>query len=98
LEFNNEIIYELIDEEKKERIQHFANLNLLTQKDVKHGDLLYKINSFHSIGQNSELFSNFRNKRLIDIKVPVNDIFTLRKGNEEVHIEFINDDVFKTLY
>ena len=95
LEFNNEIIYELMDEEKNERIQHFANLNLLTQKDVKHGDLLYKINSFHSIGPNSELFNSIKNKKLPDLKVPVNDILTLRKGNEEVHIEFKNDDIFK---
>ena len=95
LEFNNEIIYELIDEEKNEKIQHFANLNLLTQRDIKRGDQLYKINSFHSIGSNSELFSSFRNKILMELKIPVNDILTLRKEKEEVHIEFINDDIFK---
>jgi len=95
VEFNNETIFELINEEKNEGIEHFANLNLLTQKDVIRGNTLYKVNSFHNIHSNSGLSKSLQYKTLTDIKVPFNDILTLRKGNEEIHIEFIPKNIFK---
>ena len=95
VEFNNETIFELINEEKNEGIEHFANLNLLTQKDVIRGNTLYKVNSFHNIHSNSGLSKSLQYKTLTDIKVHFNDILTLRKGNEEIHIEFIPKNIFK---
>lgn len=95
IEFNNETIFELLNEETKESIEHFANLNLLTQKDVMRGGILYKVNSFHNFYSNSGLSKSLQYKTLTDIKVPFNDILTLRKGNEEIHIEFILNDIFK---
>lgn len=95
VEFNNEMIFELINEEKKESLEHFANLNLLTQKDVMRDDTLYKVNSFHNIHSNSGLSKSLHYKTLTDIKVPFNDILTLRKGNDEIHVEFIPNDIFK---
>ena len=95
IEFNNETIFELINEEKKESVEHFTNLNLLTQKDVMRGDILYKVNSFHNIHSNSGLSKSLQYKTLTDIKVPYNDILTLRKGDDEIHVEFILTDIFK---
>ncbi|MBC8488687.1 MAG: ThiF family adenylyltransferase [Ignavibacteria bacterium] len=95
IEFNNETIFELLNEETKESIEHFANLNLLTQKDVMRGGILYKVNSFHNFYSNSGLSKSLQYKTLTDIKVPFNDILTLRKGNDEIHVEFISNDIFK---
>ena len=95
IEFNNETIFELLNEETKESIEHFANLNLLTQKDVMRDDILYKVNSFHNFYSNSGLSKSLQYKTLTDIKVPFNDILTLRKGNDEIHVEFISNDIFK---
>jgi len=95
IEFNNEMIFELINEETKDSIEHYANLNLITQKDVIRGDTLYKVNSIHNIHSNSGLSKRLQNKKLTDIKIPFNDILTLRKGNEEIHVEFKPMNIFK---
>jgi molybdopterin/thiamine biosynthesis adenylyltransferase len=55
IEFNNEIVYELNDENNKPVKEFFANLNLMSVKDVKTADgnlLSYK--SFHNFNANSE--------------------------------------------
>lgn len=95
IEFNNEVVYELVDESKKESKEFFGNLNLMSVKDVKknNGEIL-KIKSFHNFSSNSELAKKFQDKNLGELKIPYNDIITLRKGEDEVHIEFDNIEVF----
>jgi len=93
IEFNNEVVYQFLDE-KGISIDTYANMNLLTLKNIKKNDILYKINSFHKLESDSELTDKLKKKKLIDLKIPYNDILTLRKGNEEIHVEFINKDVF----
>jgi molybdopterin/thiamine biosynthesis adenylyltransferase len=94
IEFNNEVVYSLVNE-KGESIDSFSNMNLMTLKDIKKNDTLYKINSFHKLESNSELIKKLKDKKLIDLKIPYNDILTIRKGNEEVHLEFDYVKVFK---
>jgi len=94
IDFNNEVVYELTDD-KNNPVEFFANMNLLTQKDIKKGEVLYKINSFHSIGSESDRIKLLANVKLADMKIPHNDILTLRKGNKEVHISFNNMEIFK---
>jgi molybdopterin/thiamine biosynthesis adenylyltransferase len=94
IEFNNEVVYEMIDDKGK-KIEYFGNMNLMTLKDIKKKDSLYKINSFHKLGSDSETLKKLRNVKLDDLKIPFNDIITLRKGNKEIHLEFITKEVFK---
>lgn len=94
IEFNNEVVYELTDD-KNNPTEYFANMNLLTQKDIKKGDALYKINSFHRIGSDSDRIKMMTNVKLTELKIPYNDILTLRKGNKEVHISFNSMEIFK---
>lgn len=94
IEFNNEVVYELSDD-KNNSTEFFANMNLLTQKDIKKGDVLYRINSFHSIGSDSVILNKILNTRLIEMKIPFNDVLTLRKGNKEVQITFNKMEIFK---
>ena len=50
IEFNNEIVYELEDEVKKEVKEFYANLNLMSVKDVKlDGGNLLKLKTFHNL-------------------------------------------------
>lgn len=94
IEFNNEVVYELTDD-KNCAVEFNANMNLLTQKDIKKGDVLYRINSFHRISSDSELIMKIKNLKLVNLKIPFNDILTLRKGNKEVHLAFNNMEIFK---
>ncbi len=96
VEFNNEIVYELEDVNKKEFKEYFANLNLMSVKDVKleDGNLL-KIKSFHNLSSESELTKKLKDKKLADLKIPYNDIIILRKDNEETYLEFEYSEVFK---
>lgn len=96
IEFNNEVVYSLFDEEKKTEREFFANMNLLSVKDIKAGDTILKMNNFHRLNSNSELIKKVIDKKLINLKIPFNDIVTLRKGMKEVHLHFINIDVFKS--
>ncbi|MBI5404030.1 MAG: ThiF family adenylyltransferase [Ignavibacteriae bacterium] len=93
IEFNNEVVYEMTDE-KNNSIEFFANMNLLTQKDIRRGDILYKINSFHKLESESSVSKKSLNLKLTELKIPYNDIITLRKGNNEVHIAFNNMEIF----
>ena len=93
IEFNNEIVYEMTDESGK-GIEHFSNMNLMTQKDIKKDGNLFKINSFHKLESKSPLIEKLKDKKLKELKIPLNDILTLRKGNEEIHLEFILANVF----
>lgn len=93
IEFNNEVIYSLCSDKGK-NMDYYANMNLMTLKDIKKNDTLFKINSFHKLESNSELTGKLLNKKLIDLKIPFNDILTLRKGNDEIHIEFISKKIF----
>lgn len=93
IEFNNEVVYNLCDDKGK-KTDYNANMNLLTLKDIKKNETLYKINSFHKLESDSKLTVKLINKKLIDLKIPYNDILTLRKGNDELHVEFINKNVF----
>ena len=95
IEFNNEVVYELENEKKKEAKDYFGNMNLMSVKDVKleDGNLL-KIRSFHSLDYGSPLTNKLLNKKLSDLKIPFNDILTLRKNEDEVQIEFRSMDIF----
>jgi hypothetical protein len=96
VEFNNEVVYELADESKKEVKEYFGNLNLMSVKDVKleDGNIL-KIKSFHNLNSNSGLLKKLINKTLGELKIPYNDIIILRKDENEVYIEFDSIAVFK---
>lgn len=95
IEFNNEIVYELENEYKKEAIEYFANINLMSVKDVKleDGNFL-KIKSFHNLNPESELGKKLADKKLTDLKIPYNDIIILRKDREETYLEFEYSEVF----
>jgi len=95
IEFNNEVVFELVDEGKKQVKEFFANLNLMSVKDVKleDGNLL-KIKSFHNINSTSGLAIKFTGKNILDFRIPYNDILILRKDNKEVQLEFTAIEVF----
>ncbi len=96
IEFNNEVVHELVNEGKKEVKEFFANVNLMTVKDVKlDNDNLLKLKSFHSLHTNSGLTKKFVNHKLTDLKIPHNDILILRKDEDEVQVEFDSIDIFK---
>jgi molybdopterin/thiamine biosynthesis adenylyltransferase len=94
IEFNNEVVYSLTDDKGK-LIDSYANMNLMTLKDIKKENTFYKINSFHKLESNSELTKKLKNKKLIDLKIPYNDILTLRKGNDDIHPEFEYINIFR---
>jgi adenylyltransferase/sulfurtransferase len=96
IEFNNEVVYELVNENKKEVKEFFANVNLMSVKDVKlDNDNLLKMKSFHKLNTGSEFFKRFINHKLSELKIPYNDILILRKDEKEVQVEFENVDIFK---
>jgi adenylyltransferase/sulfurtransferase len=95
IEFNNEVVNALYDEEKNTEREFFANMNLLSVKDIKEGDNILKMKSFHRVNSNSELLKTLSAKKLSDLKIPFNDIITLRKGMKEVHLQFNNVEIFK---
>ncbi|MBK8550871.1 MAG: ThiF family adenylyltransferase [Ignavibacteria bacterium] len=95
IEFNNEVVFELVNESKKEVTEFYANQNLMSVKDVKleDGNLL-KIKSFHNLNSKSAPAIKLSGKKLIELKIPFNDILVLRKGEEEVQVEFDAAKVF----
>lgn len=96
IEFNNEIVFELVDESKMHVKEFFANLNLMSVKDVKLEDGgLLKIKSFHNFNSDSGLAVKFSGKFIKDLKIPVNDILILRKDDKEIQLEFDESEVFK---
>lgn len=100
IEFNNEIVYELFDDSKDETKnvtkEFFANQNLMSVKDVKLDDgSILKIRSFHNLKNGSPLILKLMDKKLTELKLPYNDILILRKGEEEVQLEFGNVEIFK---
>ncbi|MBS1515013.1 MAG: ThiF family adenylyltransferase [Bacteroidetes bacterium] len=95
IEFNNEVVFALFDEGENSESEFFANMNLLSVKDIKKDEKLLKMKSFHRVNTHSDLFEKIKSKRLIDLKIPFNDIVTLRKGNKEIHVSFNNIEIFK---
>lgn len=93
--FNNEVVYELFDTESNLRKNIFANMNSLKIDDIKAGDKILKMKMFHSVYNKSEIYEYIKDKSLKELNIPINDILTLASGNEEVHIEFMNEEVFK---
>jgi len=96
IEFNNEIVSELTDEKKNVVKEYFANLNLMSVKDVKLDDgslLSYK--SFHSFNAKSEIAKKYYEMKIADFKIPYNDILILRKDGNEIQIEFESIEIFK---
>ncbi|MCY7362862.1 MAG: hypothetical protein LH629_12475, partial [Ignavibacteria bacterium] len=96
IEFNNEIVSELTDENKNVVKEYFANLNLMSVKDVKLDDgslLSYK--SFHSFNAKSEIAKKYYEMKIADFKIPYNDILILRKDGNEIQIEFESIEIFK---
>lgn len=96
IEFNNEIVFELIDEDKREVREYFENLNLMSVKDVRRDDgKLLQYKSFHNLKPDSPIAKKLSGKKLIELKVPFNDILILRKDENEIQIEFERMEVFK---
>ena len=93
VEFNNEIVFELSDENNKTE-DYFANMNLLNQKDITRDDKILKANSFHNLKPGSEIFNKLKNKKLNELKIPFNDIITLKNPEKEIHLEFEIDNIF----
>ncbi|MBE2256172.1 MAG: ThiF family adenylyltransferase [Ignavibacteria bacterium] len=87
--FNNEIVYELFDADENYTKEIFGNLNLLNIDDIKTGEKILKIKSFHSLKNNGELFDKLKNKTLKELKIPENDILTIRNKNSDKYISFI---------
>lgn len=94
IDFNNEVVYELFDDGKNTSKEFFANMNLLTVNDIKRDDKIMQMKNFHSLNSRSALSGKLSDKKLTELKIPFNDILTLRKGINEVHIEFNNIEVF----
>ena len=68
----------------------------MSVKDVKLDDgSLLKIKSFHNLNSQSALVKKLSDKKLTDLKIPFNDIITLRKYEKEVQIEFTYMEIFK---
>ncbi len=96
IEFNNEIVYELTDENNIPVKEFFANLNLMSVKDVKREDeSLLKISSFHNFNSLSDSAGKYSDIKITDMKIPFNDILTIRKDENEIHLEFENMEIFK---
>ena len=96
IEFNNEVVYELEDESRNIVREYSGNMNLMSVKDVKLNDgSILKIKSFHNLNSQSELVKKLFNEKLTDLKIPFNDILTLRKDEKEVQIEFRYLEIFK---
>lgn len=96
IEFNNEVVYALEDDGSKTEKEFFANMNLLSVKDIKEGEKILKMKNFHRLSSNSDLLKRFADKKLSEFKIPYNDIITLRKGIKEVHLQFNNIEVFNS--
>jgi len=96
IEFNNEVVYELQDENGNTE-EYFANINLLTQKDIVRNDKILKANSFHNLKPSSEISEKLRYKKLVELKIPFNDIITLTDSEKEIHPVLEYDEIFKTL-
>lgn len=95
LVFNNEVVYELFDTESDLKKNIFANMNSLKIDDIKAGDKILKMKMVHSVYNKSELYDYIKEKTLKELNIPVNDVLTLASGNEEVHIEFMSEEIFK---
>ena len=95
VEFNNEVVYKLSDGETGSGKGYFANLNLLKSSDIKEGENILKVHTFHSLNINSDLFKELSNMKLSDLHIPSNDILILRKENREEYIGFGFSEIFK---
>jgi adenylyltransferase/sulfurtransferase len=96
IEFSNEIVYQLSDKDNKPVKEFFENLNLMSVKDVKDsGGELLNYKSFHSFGSESENAKKYLNQKIIDFKIPYNDIIVLRKDEKEIQLEFESIEIFK---
>lgn len=95
VEFNNEVVYKLSDGETGSGKGYFANLNLLKSSDIKEGENILKVHTFHSLNINSDLFKELLNMKLSDLHIPSNDILILRKENKEEYIGFGFSEIFK---
>ena len=96
IEFNNEIVYELLDENNRPVKEFFANLNLMSVKDVKTNDgRILSYRSFHNFSSSSGIAEKISGMKIIDLGIPLNDIIILRKDDKEVQLEFDLISVFK---
>jgi adenylyltransferase/sulfurtransferase len=96
IEFNNEIVYKLMSPEGKEK-NYIANMNLLSVKDITAENGIYTPESFHSLAPGSDLSNALSYKKLRDLKIPYNDILTLRNklSTKEIQVEFESENIFK---
>lgn len=95
IDFNNEVVYALNDEQENTMKDFQGNMNLLSTSDIKEGEKLLKPMTFHTMNTGSDLFKSLTDIKLIDLKIPSNDILVLRKGDDEKYVEFGYVDIFK---
>ena len=95
IDFNNEVVYELYDDDGGKSKDYFANFNMLKLSDIKESDKIYKVKTFNTLHSGTELFQKLSGSKLADLNLPVNDILILRKGSDERYIEFGYADPFK---
>jgi len=97
IEFNNDVVYELINPDENIQIEFFDNLNLLSPDKINIKGKIASPVTFHSLKVNSELFNTLREKNLSELKIPFNDILILsnKDNSKEIQIEFRSDDIFK---
>ncbi|HEX2786931.1 MAG TPA: ThiF family adenylyltransferase [Ignavibacteria bacterium] len=94
LMFNNEVVYELFDTQSDLKKKIFANMNTMKIDDIKVDDKILKMKLFHSVYNKSELYDYIKDKTLKELNIPVNDILTLATGKEDLHIEFLPEEIF----
>ncbi|CAN5515447.1 hypothetical protein BH10BAC5_BH10BAC5_24030 [soil metagenome] len=101
LDFNNEIVFMLYDDDTGEQYKNFSNMNLMQLKNIiKSGNddiepAYYKFNSIHNTEFYSEFYNEYKDVKLIDMKIPYNDIITATDGMSEIYISPGYIDVFK---
>ena len=95
IEFNNEIIYSLFDEDTGEENKLFGNMNLFQLNDLKKDDGYFNFRSLHNTEFNSDFYLKYMNEKLKDLKIPYNDILSATDGVNEIFISCGYSEVFK---
>ena len=85
--------------EEKIKKEFFANLNILKPDELKIKNVVYSPESFHLLNKDSELTAKLKNKNLIDLKIPYNDILVIHNDDysKELQIAFNCDNIFKSI-
>jgi len=97
VQFNNEIVYSLKDEDTGYTEDVMLNLNLISVKDVKKNNKLLKPLVFNNLAENSDLPDKFEQLKIMNSGVPFNDLITVKSKKIEINLEFKNIKVFNKI-